>query len=996
MNNVNVTEKTDLLQEWRTRVLNTFLIVVAVASTIMTIVTVIDALSRPDQWLAVTFYLVLNAILIIFAIFRRIDIRIRAWGVLLVPFVVALTALVTNGLGSSGRFYFLALSVGALILIGPKSAIFMSALSTLTMVVFTVFAKLGLIQNWLVGDRNSTLVADWIAEDVDTIMLLLVMMTLCIMFYRFQLKIVNKEQSSQEKLKQAQNLLEIQNANLEKKVEERTKELTESTESLKERYAELQILNNLSEAISKSLDIKSVTYIVGENLHEIFKADAVSISLLEKPQNIIRSFYEYDKNEGGVIDYIEPFPLGTGLTSKVILSRQPLLLGTLEEEIENGAYFPPELLEESSGTLTQSWLGVPIIAKDEVLGIVFLGGYEPNVFNQNHLKLLQTLCSTIGVAIDNARLFQAEQQRNAELEIINGIQQGLASRLDFQSIVDLVGDKLREIFKTRDLMIGWYESTANLMNYVYLCEHGERLYVPSIPPLMGGKFETMLKTHQPIVFNTAADYATMNSTIIPGTDLSKSLVSVPVINSGQVLGLIQLENFELEYAYSESDIRLLTTISASLGAALSNAHLFSETQRLLGETEQRAAEMAAISTVSSALVRELDLEALFKLVGEQVVSIFKPDIAYVAIADEAAGIINFPFSYGENIPQVKIGEGWTSKIIESCSPLLVNRDIQKKAGELGAIRIGKESLSYLGVPIIVGGKALGALSVQNITQEGAFTEKDSHLLSTIASNVGAALNNAQLYSQARKARSEAEQANHAKSAFLANMSHELRTPLNAIIGFTRIVRRKSEGLLPEKQVENLDKVLISSEHLLNLINTVLDIAKIEAGRMDVLAGNFRISALIDLCANTSQPLLRPGVILEKTVDEHLSVVNSDQDKIRQIVLNLLSNAAKFTHTGRIKLAAQLEGNDFFTISVSDTGIGISPEAISKIFNEFQQADDSTTRQYGGTGLGLSISRNLAHLLGGEITSKVRLAKALSLPCACRLNTRGKCYWQPRP
>jgi uncharacterized membrane-anchored protein YhcB (DUF1043 family) len=411
-------------------------------------------------------YAFLNVILIIFAVFRKIDIRIRAWGVMLVPFIVGLTALATSGLGSSGRFYFLALAVGALILIGPKSAIFMALLGTATMVAFTVFAKVGLIQNWLVSDRNSTLFSDWIAEDVDTIMLLLVTMVLCIMFYRFQQKIIKKEQAAQNELKKAQNLLEIQNATLEQKVEDRTKELTLSNASLEQRYAELKILNHLSEAISKSLDIKSVAHIIGENLHEIFGADAVSISLLEKPQNIIRSYYEYDKDEGGVIDYVDPFPLGTGLTSKVILSQKPLMLGTLEEEIENGAYFPPELLGQSGGNLTQSWLGVPIIVKDEVLGIVFLGSYQTNAFEQNHMELLQTLSSTIGVAIDNARLFQAEQQRNSELEIINGIQQGLASRLDFQSIVDLVGDKLREIFKTRDLMIGWYEPEINIMHYV--------------------------------------------------------------------------------------------------------------------------------------------------------------------------------------------------------------------------------------------------------------------------------------------------------------------------------------------------------------------------------------------------------------------------------------------------------------------------------------------------------------------------------------------------
>jgi DNA-binding response OmpR family regulator len=200
------------------------------------------------------------------------------------------------------------------------------------------------------------------------------------------------------------------------------------------------------------------------------------------------------------------------------------------------------------------------------------------------------------------------------------------------------------------------------------------------------------------------------------------------------------------------------------------------------------------------------------------------------------------------------------------------------------------------------------------------------------------------------------------------MSHELRTPLNAIIGFTRIVKRKAEGALPEKQIENLDKVLSSSEHLLGLINTVLDIAKIEAGRMDVIPAKFNMSLLVDQCANLATPLLKPNVTLEKQVDETIGIIFSDQDKIKQIVLNLLSNAAKFTHEGRILLSVEMLNEETMDISVTDSGIGISEEALGRVFEEFQQADTSTTRQYGGTGLGLAISRNLARLLGGDLVA----------------------------
>jgi len=290
---------------------------------------------------------------------------------------------------------------------------------------------------------------------------------------------------------------------------------------------------------------------------------------------------------------------------------------------------------------------------------------------------------------------------------------------------------------------------------------------------------------------------------------------------------------------------------------------------------------------------------------------------------------------------------------------------------------------------MLSGNAVGVLSVQSCTQEGIFDQDDVRLLSTIAANVGTAINNARLYQEAQKSRADAEQANNAKSAFLANMSHELRTPLNAIIGFTRIVKRKGEEVLPEKQIENLDKVLVSAENLLGLINSVLDIAKIEAGRMDVMASNFRIRALIDLCANTAQPLLQSGVSLEKQVDERLEIIHSDQDKIRQIVLNLLSNASKFTQQGKISLTAMRDGEENLRISVADTGIGISAEALPRIFKEFEQADTTTTRKYGGTGLGLTISRNLARLLGGDLTAESILGEGSTFTLTIPIQYRPK-------
>ena len=200
------------------------------------------------------------------------------------------------------------------------------------------------------------------------------------------------------------------------------------------------------------------------------------------------------------------------------------------------------------------------------------------------------------------------------------------------------------------------------------------------------------------------------------------------------------------------------------------------------------------------------------------------------------------------------------------------------------------------------------------------------------------------------------------------MSHELRTPLNAIIGSTRIVERKGAETLPEKQLDNLDNVLVSADHLLDLIDDVLDLSKIEAGRIEVIPTTFEIEPVVDLCITITQPLVKHELVkIAKEIKGDILLVFSDKDKVKQIILNLLSNAVKFTHQGQITVGIASAENSL-VLSVIDTGIGIAEEALERIFEEFQQADMSTTREYGGTGLGLSISHRLSQLLGGDLVA----------------------------
>ena len=307
---------------------------------------------------------------------------------------------------------------------------------------------------------------------------------------------------------------------------------------------------------------------------------------------------------------------------------------------------------------------------------------------------------------------------------------------------------------------------------------------------------------------------------------------------------------------------------------------------------------------------------------------------------------------------------------------------QSRVREL-MLRLGYRSL--LAVPLLHEGRLLGGLIVTRRVA-GEFAPAAIDLLRTFATQSAIALEHARLFRELEDKSRELEVASRHKSAFLANMSHELRTPLNAIIGFTRIVMRRSQAALEPRQYENLEKILASGQHLLSLINAILDLAKVESGRVELHPQRVDAAALLEHCLRTVEPLVRDGVALENRSDAALPALVADEEKLRQIVINLLSNAAKFTAAGRIELRAHA-GDGTMRIAVSDTGIGIPADQHQTIFEEFEQAEATRTQQYGGTGLGLAIARRLARLMGGDIavtsTPAVGSTFTLSLPLPAR-------------
>ena len=437
--------------------------------------------------------------------------------------------------------------------------------------------------------------------------------------------------------------------------------------------------------------------------------------------------------------------------------------------------------------------------------------------------------------------------------------------------------------------------------------------------------------------------------------------------------------------------------------AIENVRLFKELEARTQDLTRSVGELRALGDVGRALSSTLDLDTVLQTIVTRASQLAGTDACSLFEYDEVAEVFRLRASsyrdpgeaetldaIGRATPIPK-GQGVVSRAAASRQPVQVS-DIAVEGSYESPIRGPLVRAGYraiLTVPLFLEERVIGALGVSRKTP-GEFAPEIVRLLTTFATQSALAIQNARLFREIADKSRQLEAASRHKSEFLANMSHELRTPLNAILGFSEVLAERMFGEVNEKQAEYLQDILSSGRHLLSLINDILDLAKVEAGRLELELGRFHLPTALDNALTlVRERATRHGITLTQTVDERLGDIVADERKVKQILLNLLSNAVKFTpEGGRVGLTATA-ADGVVTIAVSDTGVGIAPEDQAAIFEEFRQVGRDDTRKQEGTGLGLTLAKKFVELHGGRIwvQSQVGQGSTFSFTLPVRLDER---------